>query len=539
MVPNILLNTTEGYPFVVRIINLLLPAGLYLLLLSGLKRVGLTVLLMFPFSILAAFQLVLLYLYGEAIIAVDMYLNVFTTNPAEATELLANLGPAILAVVILYIPPLVWGGILLWRHKKLTCLARKKLYKIGATTLIAGIAFTGIAYASDKKFSLRGDTFPINVIYNIKVAVDEGHKIRHFHETSAGFKYYAKSTHPNDSAEVYVIIIGETSRADNWQLCGYDRPTNPRLSEREGITFFKHAISESNTTHKSVPLLLSSLCAQNYDSINYHKSIITAFREAGFHTSFISNQAPNRSYTEFFGNEADTVIYIPSGTFGRDYDGKMIPYVETCIADTVNKKKLIVIHSYGSHFKYEERYPEEYKIFTPDECKSASIGNRQKLINAYDNSLIYTDAWLDELFEKLEETQQPAAAIFVSDHGEDIMDDYRKRFLHASPTPTYNQLHVGMLAWLSGRYRESYPEKANAVVLHGDATVNSSVSTFNSILDLAGIETPRLDNSQSVASNNYSAAPILFLNDRNQALKLEDCGLKEIDLQLIAPHIIK
>ena len=69
-------------------------------------------------------------------------------------------------------------------------------------------------------------------------------------------------THSRDMREIYVVVVGETSRADNWQLYGYDRATNPRLSEREDLIVFRRPLSESNTTHKSVPMLLSPLNAK-------------------------------------------------------------------------------------------------------------------------------------------------------------------------------------------------------------------------------------------------------------------------------------
>lgn len=537
MVPNILLDFTENYSFLAKTVNIVLPAGIYLLLLAGLRRMGLTVMLMLPFTIFAGWQIVLLYLYGESIIAVDMYLNVLTTNPDEATELLANLGPAIIAVIVMYIPVLIWGAVLLIKHIKLPDETRLRIRRTGWIVLGGGLLLTGLTYAVDRRFSLRRQTFPLNVVYNIKLAVDEGVKIHKYPSTSAGFTYNATPSHPTDSTEIYLLIIGETSRGDNWQLGGYDCATNPLLSKRDGITYFRHAISESNTTHKSVPLLMSNLRAENYDSVNYHKSLITAFKEAGFHTTFISNQAPNRSYTERFSYEADTTIYLPSGPSGRDYDGKMIARVEDCLQDTASGRRLIVLHGYGSHFKYSERYPEEYAVFLPDRCKSASFSNRPTLINAYDNSIVYTDAWLDSLFATVERVGLPSAAIFVSDHGEDIMDDYRKRFLHASPTPTFHQIHVGMLAWTSPEYRTRYPEKAAIVSSHGDAPVNSSVSVFHTLIDLAGVNTPFFESNESLACDSYSPAPYRYLNDLNEAATIEDSGLKEIDIKLLTPHL--
>lgn len=109
VIPNIVLCFTEGYEIAGIVANLMLPFGAYALLCSWSRNIGRTVWLCLPLSIYAAFQIVLTFLYGESIIAIDMFLNVATTNFGEATELLANLGTAICVVVVLYLPPLVWG----------------------------------------------------------------------------------------------------------------------------------------------------------------------------------------------------------------------------------------------------------------------------------------------------------------------------------------------------------------------------------------------------------------------------------------------
>ena len=91
IIPNILLDVTETSPILCKISNVLLPVGVYMLLMAACRKIGIMSLLMLPFMILAAFQLVLLYLYGESVIAVDMFLNVVTTNVREVNELLGNL----------------------------------------------------------------------------------------------------------------------------------------------------------------------------------------------------------------------------------------------------------------------------------------------------------------------------------------------------------------------------------------------------------------------------------------------------------------
>lgn len=536
LIPNILLCHTEPYTFLDCVVNLVLPAGLYLGVMSLSRKTGAMVLWLFPFIILAAFQIVLIYLYGESIISVDMYVNVMTTNPGEATELLANLGPAIICVIVVYLPAIIWAITLLCKHKKMISPWFGGLRRIAVITLSAGLILMGINLLHDKSFKPHLKTFPINVCYNIKLAIDHTITAAHYKESSKNFVFNAEDTHPADSAEVYILVIGETGRALNWQLSGYERPTNPRLSERDGVNFYPHAISESNITHKSVPLILTSVTAENFDSLPSQKSIVTAFKEAGYHTAFISNQASNRSYTEHFSHEADTTLYIDKTPSGHQYDGEMVRYVKELLEDSV-KKQFIVLHSYGSHFKYSERYPDEYSIFTPDDCKSASYKNRGTLVNAYDNTIVYTDAWLDNLIEELSSSGKICGLIYVSDHGEDIMDDDRKRFLHASPTPTFYQLNVAMLSWTSPAYRAHYGEQALALQNNTGKTVNTSAATFHTVLNMAGITTPYFIDSYSLASPQYSTPHLYYLDDHNNPVELDKSGLKANDLKLIQPHL--
>ncbi len=292
VIPNIALDITEPSKWLWKAANILLPAGAYILFMSISRRSGLMTLLSLPFMILAAFQIVLLYLYGESIIAVDMFLNVVTTNVSEATELLANLFVAILMVVVIYLPPLTWGTYSLCRHFKISQSFRMKAIRLGAIMSVAGGMLT-ITASITAHSAFHREIFPANVIYNMSEAVKRTRQIAHYYETCAGFSYNATTSRPIDEKEIYLFIIGETARGENWQLGGYGRNNNPRLSHEGNSVFFPRAITESNTTHKSVPMIMSFASAENFDSINHYKSIITAMKEAGFHTGFFSNQAPN------------------------------------------------------------------------------------------------------------------------------------------------------------------------------------------------------------------------------------------------------
>lgn len=534
IIPNIILDITESYLTpVARVLNIILPLSGYTLLISAFRNPAKGVLWSLLFMILAAFEIVLLFLYGGSVIAVDMFLNVFTTSFSEATELLACLTTAILTVCVLYLPPLVSAIVLVSRRcRQVSDGLRRMVMHYSLYTFGASVMTTGICAAMDGRFVVTRDIFPLSALSNICEAVNRVRALSNYADTSAGFTYDARPTHDPDSREVYVLVIGETSRADNWQLGGYERETNPRLSRRDDVVFFEHALSQSNTTHKSVPMLMSAVTAHDYDSINCHKSVITAFKEAGFHTLFFSNQPPNHSYNQFFGEEADECVYLDGNGVRHPYDGEVLPLIGTKLADDGHNKLLIVIHTYGSHFKYSDRYPDGYARFTPDQPCIAESSNREVLLNAYDNSIIYTDALLDDLICQIEACGCRGALIYAADHGEDIFDDDRGRFLHASPTPTYWQLHGAMLAWLSPQARAEEGEAYDRLVSRAHEYVTPSESVFHTLIDVAGIDTPLYSADKSLLSKTYHRPDAYYVTDRNEGVTLDNSGLKAADVAL-------
>ena len=531
IVPNAALGFTEFlYTPWDRLANFFLPLGVYMLLAGCWKRTGLLSLLSLPLMILCAFQIVLLYLYGESIIAIDMFLNVVTTNFTEATSLLNNLIPSIVCVCLLYLPPLVLGIVLTRKKWYATRGQRRPMLIAGAVAAAAGIVFFGMAYGIDRDYRPERKLFPVNVICNMFEAAERTEQTCRYAETSASFRFDARPTR-QDSAEVYVLVIGETSRADNWQLAGYDRPTNPRLSRRSGITFFDKVLSESNTTHKSVPLLMSHISSEEFgDSLTRVKGIIDAFKEAGFRTAWISNQQHNGSYIDFFGEQADSVHFlVDDGRLHPDTD--VVPVLRQFLNYNSGQPAFIAIHTYGSHFVYRDRYPRAEAFFTPENQSQAENSNRDQLINAYDNTIRYTDIVLDSIIGAVEATGRPAGLLYLSDHGEDIFDDSRGRFLHASPNPTYWQIHIPLLVWTSDEFRSRYPELQRRLEEHRHLNVSSGRSVFHTLADMAGLTMPMLDRSSSLVSESFREPVRRYLNDYNETVPLGESGLRTVDIE--------
>ena len=546
LLPNIALCYTECLAPWACGVNVLLPLSLYMLFFSVAKRPGKMIWWAFIFVFFAAFQLVLLYLFGTGVIAVDMFLNLVTTNPGEAMELLDNLAPAVVGVFVVYLPLLILGGVNIRRDSRLSVSFQQRVrhwaMQIGAIGLFCLLA----SYLVVDGYRMRNQLYPVNVCYNLYLAFERNAASENYREASRDFKFDARSEHSATAPEVYVMVVGETARAHNFSLYGYPRNTNPLLSKTPGIKAFPNVTTQSNTTHKSVPMLLSAASAEDFERLFHEKGILAAFKEAGFHTVFISNQLPNHSFIDFLGEQADEHYFLKKedASQGNHYDEDLLQKLDEILplADASSsahyhyryRKLFVVLHSYGSHFNYQERYPRSFAYFKPDSRSEAKPENRRDLLNAYDNTIRYTDYILHGIIERLQKWEgvqtktdgvydQPTSAmLYTSDHGENIFDDERCLFLHAAPKASDYELHVPFIIWTSDGFSKQYPDILKALGENRSKQVQSSLSAFHTMLGIGGILTRyRLDEC-SVASGKYHPTKLLYLDDHDEAIPQED-----------------
>ena len=546
LLPNIALCYTECLAPWACGVNVLLPLSLYMLFFSVAKRPGKMIWWAFIFVFFAAFQLVLLYLFGTGVIAVDMFLNLVTTNPGEAMELLDNLAPAVVGVFVVYLPLLILGGVNIRRDSRLSVSFQQRVrywaMQIGAIGLFCLLA----SYLVVDDYRMRNQLYPVNICYNLYLAFERNAASENYREASRDFKFEARSEHSVTAPEVYVMVVGETARAHNFSLYGYPRNTNPLLSKTPGIKAFPNVTTQSNTTHKSVPMLLSAASAEDFERLFHEKGILAAFKEAGFHTVFISNQLPNHSFIDFLGEQADEHYFLKKedASQGNHYDEDLLQKLDEILplADASSsahyhyryRKLFVVLHSYGSHFNYQERYPRSFAYFKPDSRSEAKPENRRDLLNAYDNTIRYTDYILHGIIERLQKWEgvqtktdgvydQPTSAmLYTSDHGENIFDDERSLFLHAAPKASDYELHVPFIIWTSDGFSKQYPDILKALGENRSKQVQSSLSAFHTMLGIGGIQTRYRLDEYSVASGKYHPTKLLYLDDHDEAIPQED-----------------
>lgn len=537
LLPNIVLYWTSTRPYPHTIIGLFLPLAVYMAFFAIFKKPGKGLLWLVPLLLINAFQLVLLTIFSGGVIAVDMILNLFTSNSDEASELLSGIIIPIVGVLLFYIVMIAFALRSIRMPKELSLRSRRVLLSASLSIAVVQMA---MAFRSDSRmegYKLHHEVYPLSVFNNAYIAMGKLREVANYEVTSQGFSYDARSEREDDLPEVYVLVVGETSRACSWSLYGYDRPTNPRLMKRqEELVIFSDVITQSNTTYKSVPILLSPADAHHSEDLPKVKGLMSAMREAGFYTIYLSHQPENRSFVDFFAMQSDEHHRIrrelhegiPVLERKPTYDVDMLPYVDRAL-QSGHLKLFMVLHTYGAHFNYSDRYPESEAYFANDRVERASYSQRERLINAYDNAVRQTDLLLDSLMTKLEARADVASALFyISDHGEDVYDDDRRRILHSSPSLSYYQLHIPAVLWASPLYRLLFAERIDAARANRNKAVSSNV-TFHTLLDMSGVATRYRLDSLSLLSPRLHSGERYYLNDRYECQPIGSLDLTDED----------
>jgi len=308
------------------------------------------------------------------------------------------------------------------------------------------------------------------------------------------FTFGAHQQHAPDEPQIVVMVIGESSRYDRWSLNGYKRETNPLLKNESNLVSLSNVVTAVSATRLSVPVLLSRKPAtQSLKAGFSEKSFLTAFKEAGFKTYWLSNQM---SFGEFdtpvsvFAKEADVMQFLNLGGFSdrSSFDQILLEPLKIAMNDPA-KKKLIVLHTLGNHWNYSQRYPKEFdkwqpSLFGVDNPAYTDLRLKPELNNSYDNSILYTDWFLSQVIGALKSSSQTTSMIYVSDHGQTLYDGSCTLAFHGHNTQY--EFHVPALVWYSDQYRELHPDKVDQLLRHKRSKL-STENIFHSLLDMADI----------------------------------------------------
>ncbi len=425
--------------------------------------------------ILLLFSATLSYFTQEigVIFDIDMVRNTVETikdnNQQEATELLSF--PLIKHIVLYGVLPsffVLWVNI---SYKKIFKeLLTRVAYILGLAAIVVALImmnFKYTTYFSRENRDLRVYLTPLYAFDSIKGYVKSEQR-----KHKAPLKIIgkdAKQKKRSTQRSIGIMVVGETSRAANYSLSGYERETNPRL-KKESIIYYKNTSSCGTSTAFSVPCMFSLLDRGDYSPVkaSLQSNSLDILEKAGVKVIWIDNNSSCKGVCERTGEINIRKNPDPKSPFysdGEEFDevliGKMDEALNTLGNNAENKDSdvLIVLHTLGSHGpKYYKRYPDEFEKFKPT-CKKSSPQecSDQEIINTYDNTILYTDHVLSQLIEylKTKQADKDSFLIYASDHGESLGEN--GVYLHGLPyflAPKV-QTHVPMLTWFSEKYIQS------------------------------------------------------------------------------------
>ncbi|MBR2165127.1 MAG: sulfatase-like hydrolase/transferase [Paludibacteraceae bacterium] len=467
--------------------------------------------------------------------------NILQTNAHETMELLASLWPACVGVMLLW----VLYSFLACRveNRYLVGPVVRKVV-IGATVVlfIGGVGAMmfvlkrlhqertvkdSLAEAVELVEMKFYKIFPYNLYIHSYHLMQRHQRVKQLQKQVETFSFGLQPV-KGHSDELVVLVIGEAARYDHFGINGYERNTTPCLDGIQNLISFDAVYTQANQTAYAVPVLLTRATADSFDVAYTEKSLPEAFQEAGFWSGYISKQVLF-DITERISESCDYAhSYAKDFDIDGNYDAQMIDQVR---AETRDTMQFFVLHSLGSHFRYEHRVPVAFDYYQPILGRAASYTmiseeNKEQLINAYDNSILYTDYFLSSLTAYMDSLHRPAVMVYISDHGESFWDDARKLSLHSSYQVSEAEYHVPMLVWYSDEYAALHPQKTEALHANKAKHVSSDV-VFYSLLDLAGIN-GIVDATRSIcAPSLISRDSVLVHSGAGEIMKIAVRDLQE------------
>lgn len=305
----------------------------------------------------------------------------------------------------------------------------------------------------------------------------------------------------NSQRTVTVIVVGETARAMNFSLNGYARETNPRLAQVKELVNFNNVSSCGTATAVSVPCVFSDLTREGYseDKARSKEGLLDVLQHAGLEVIWRDNNSGCKGVCARvrFEDMSKPVAGNPLCNSEECFDEHLLEGLPDLIRNA-RKDLVIVLHQKGSHGPaYWKRYPDEFRKFGPV-CQTNELEqcSPEQITAAYDNTILYTDYFLDKTIKVLKEAGVPASMLYFSDHGESLGE--KNMYLHGAPyifSPE-EQRKVPMMLWMSDSFSQRFRVDRSCLAARSSQQFSHD-NVFHSTLGMLNVNTavynPKLD----------------------------------------------
>ncbi len=446
----------------------------------------------------------------------SMLRNVLQTDTAESLELVSSwsLLPHLALQAMLPLA-LLWRVRLVQRAWLPGLLARTRLLLVAGAMLAAALfaAFQPLSATVRSHREVRYLFTPANYLWSLaRVTVQDARGARAPRkpiglDAAPGPSWTAKA-----KPTVVVLVVGETARAANWGLDGYERQTTPELA-RLPVVNFGDVTACGTSTAVSLPCMFAPGGRRHYDEslIATSESLLHVAARAGVAVRWRDNQSGCKGVCEGLPTETMSAASAPgSCRDGPCFDEALLHGLDESLRRT-RGVQLLVLHMMGSHGPaYHRRYPKSFGRFRPAcEEDDFSACTREQIRNAYDNSLLYTDHVLATLIRTLQANSRAvdSAVIYVSDHGESLGEG--NLFLHGMPyaLAPAEQLHVPMLMWLSAGFEQRIPLQSGCLQRRAEAPASHD-NLFSTLLGLLDVRTALYDPAWDLLASCRTGASV-------------------------------
>jgi len=468
-------------------------------------------------------------LHYKVLIDRSMVQNVFETNQAELNAYLSL--PLLLTLLALGVLPAT-ALVLLRTTRQAASLRSLLVWPANVLASLVVLLVIGFAFYKDYSSLLRNNrhirdqVLPLNVLRHTHGYLKSLYSTRQ--QPLRRIAMDARRT-AGPRPRLVVMVVGETARSQNFQLNGYPRATNPRLSRSDGVISFNDVSSCGTATAISVPCMFSQMTRQQYDDVRAatEENVLDILQRTGVGVLWRNNNNGGcKGVCERVPTEDMPALNVAGqcvNTDGTCYDDVLLHQLGARI-DAINGDALVVLHQLGSHGPtYFERYPAASRAFSPT-CDSNQIQHcsNEALVNTYDNTLVHTDRVLAETIDLLRgySDHRDVALIYVSDHGESLGE--RGMYLHGTPyfIAPREQTQVPMVMWFSTEFSRN--AGLDMACLRGNALhrAYSHDNVFHSLLGLFGVSSAVYQRERDVFAGcrATTAAPLATAPAERQRL---------------------
>ena len=424
------------------------------------------------------------------IIDKTMIYNALETDTHEALELMT--WPLARHLLLYGLLPIILLLLSRVRYRSF----RRELMTRSAVISGSLILVAGLGYFNFKDLVLFGREnrdlrMFVNPIFPI-VSAQRVFKKKFFVQVKPPLQHLANdATRDEAGRSVFVLVVGETARSQEFALNGYPRDTNPYLSQSSVVNFTDVAACGTSTI-ESVPCIFSHLGHSDFsrDKAGQTENLLDVLQQVGVKIVWLDNNSSSKGvadrvpHKDFLHQENSEIC--PDG---ECYDEILLQALDAEITGS-DQDLLVVLHINGSHGpSYYKRTPPAFKTFLP-ECSIDNVQDcpRQEIVNAYDNTIIYTDYVLAKVIDLLSAKDLPGAMLYVSDHGESLGEN--GIYLHGLPyaLAPAEQTSVPMLFWASDSFLAQKEIDLPALQSHRHISYSHD-NIFHSMLGLFDVKT--------------------------------------------------